>query len=96
MIKIASGIFNIDLKNSFLIGDRLTDLKAGLNAGINNLIHVKTGHGEKEIKEVKKFFENDFDSERKNKKISRVSFYENLNIYKDIFEKNYLKFYNCI
>ncbi len=91
MIKIASGIFNIDLKNSFLIGDRLTDLKAGLNAGVNNLIHLKTGHGEKEIKEVKKFFENDFDSERKNKKISRVSFYENLNTFKDIFEKKLLE-----
>ena len=87
MIKIATTIFNIDLQNSFLIGDRLTDLKAGLNAGIKNLIHVRTGHGEKEIKEVKKFFDNNSCSEKNTRKVSKVSCYENLSNYMDIFEK---------
>lgn len=85
MIIIAANIFKIDLNNSFLIGDRLTDIKAGLNAGINNLIHVRTGHGEKEIKEIKNFFENDFDSEKNSKKNPKISFYKNLNNYRDIF-----------
>ena len=74
MIIIAANIFKINLINSFLLGDRLTDLKAGLNAGINNLIHVRTGHGEKEIKEIKNFFENDFDSEKNSKKNLKISF----------------------
>ncbi len=30
---------------SLLIGDKLTDLQAGLNSSIKRLIHVKTGHG---------------------------------------------------
>ena len=90
MIKIATNIFKIDLKNSFLVGDRLTDLKAGLNAGIQNLIHVRTGHGEKEIKKIKKFFDDNSYLEKKTKKISKVSFYENLSNYMDIFEKNCL------
>ena len=90
MIIIAANIFKIDLHNSFLIGDRLTDLQAGLNAGINNLIHVRTGYGEKEIKEIKNFFENDFDSEKNTNKNPKISFYKNLNTYRDIFEKNYL------
>ena len=90
MIKIATTIFKIDLQNSFLIGDRLTDLKSGLNAGIKNLIHVRTGHGAKELKEIKKFFFDNSYLEKKTKKISKVSFYENLSNYMDIFEKNCL------
>ena len=90
MIKIAKTIFKIDLKNSFLIGDRLTDLKAGLNAGINNLIHVRTGYGERELEEVKKFFEDNFNLEKEVENIYKISFCENLNTYKKIFEKTYL------
>ena len=52
MILEASKEFNINLKNSFLIGDRLTDLLAAKNAGINNLIHVLTGNGNNEREKI--------------------------------------------
>lgn len=35
--------FNIDLKNSFFIGDRYTDILAGKNAGVKTVL-LKTGH----------------------------------------------------
>ena len=36
--------YNIDLKNSILIGDKLSDIYAGDTANINTLILVKSGH----------------------------------------------------
>ena len=54
MILEATKEFNINLKNSFLIGDRLTDLLAAKNAGINKLVHVLTGHGKNERDKVLK------------------------------------------
>tara|TARA_B100000212_G_C27329103_1_gene513742 strand:- start:582 stop:1256 length:675 start_codon:yes stop_codon:yes gene_type:complete len=48
----------IDIKKTILIGDRISDIEAGLNANINKLFHVKTGHGvfeRKKIMEVKSF-----------------------------------------
>ena len=56
MILEASKEFNINLKNSILIGDRLTDLLAAKNAGINKLVHVLTGHGKNERDKVLKNF----------------------------------------
>ena len=41
---------SIDLGKSFLIGDALTDLQAGINAGINNLGLVLTGRGSEQSK----------------------------------------------
>ena len=52
MIIQASLDLKINLQNSILIGDRLTDLQAGYRAGIKKLIHVMTGHGIKERDEV--------------------------------------------
>ena len=52
MIIKASQDFNIDLSKSFLVGDRLSDIQAGYKAGLMNLIHVLTGHGEDERKKV--------------------------------------------
>ena len=52
MILEAKNELNIDMNKSILIGDRMTDLEAGEKAEIKNLIHVKTGHGEKERKEI--------------------------------------------
>ena len=43
-----TNMLDLDLDNSFLIGDRLSDVEAGFNAGIKNLIHLETGHGIKE------------------------------------------------
>ncbi len=39
--------YNIDLKNSYMIGDKLSDLKCGWNAGVRKSILVKTGYGSK-------------------------------------------------
>ena len=59
MILKASEQFKINLKGSFLIGDRITDLQAGVNAGIGNVVHLLTGHGLNERKEVKKNVKNE-------------------------------------
>ena len=58
MIIQASLDLKINLQNSILIGDRLTDLQAGYRAGIKKLIHVMTGHGSKERDEVINNFKN--------------------------------------
>lgn len=58
MLFNAANYLKLDLSKSFLIGDRLSDLIAGLNAGLLNLYHVRTGHGNYEREEVKKFFKN--------------------------------------
>jgi len=60
MILLAQKELNIDLFNSVLIGDRNSDLEAGLNANIKNLIHVKTGHGESERETIKKNIKENF------------------------------------
>ena len=52
MILKASQDFNIDLSESFLIGDRFSDIQAGHKAGLKNLVHVLTGHGNDERKKV--------------------------------------------
>ncbi len=59
MIQEAALDFNIDMEKSVLIGDRLTDLIAGSKASIKKLVHVKTGHGSKEIKLIKNYFNRD-------------------------------------
>jgi D-glycero-D-manno-heptose 1,7-bisphosphate phosphatase len=37
--------FNVDLSQSFLIGDKLIDLECGWNAGVKKSILVRTGYG---------------------------------------------------
>ena len=56
MLTLAKEEYNIELKNSILIGDRLSDIRSGLNANVKNLIHVMTGHGEKERELIINFF----------------------------------------
>ena len=48
MLLAAAFDLNLDLKNSLLIGDRLSDLQAGASAGLNSLCHVLSMHGIKE------------------------------------------------
>ena len=55
MIIKAANKFQINLKDSILVGDRLSDIKAGLNAGVGNLVHVLTGHGLNEREDVYEF-----------------------------------------
>ena len=52
MILRAAKEFNLDLFNSILIGDRLSDISSGEKAGINNIYHVLTGHGVSERRKV--------------------------------------------
>ena len=55
MILSAAYKFKINLKDSILVGDRLSDLEAGLNAGVGSLVHLLTGHGLEERKYVSDF-----------------------------------------
>ena len=45
MIFEAQNDFNINLSKSILIGDRFSDIQAGLKANIQTIFHVLTGHG---------------------------------------------------
>lgn len=44
MLTRAKMKYDIDMKNSLLIGDKLSDINAGKNAGIKNLFLVRSGH----------------------------------------------------
>jgi len=50
----AQNDFDIDLENSWLIGDAYTDILAGVNSGIKNLILVQTGRGKKQWNNFRK------------------------------------------
>ena len=45
MIREAAERLDLDLANSVMAGDKLTDLEAGAAAGIPRLVHVGTGQG---------------------------------------------------
>lgn len=60
MLLAAASDLNIDLSRSILIGDRLSDLKAGASAGLNLLVHVLTGHGCHERFEIRRWFDSMF------------------------------------
>ena len=44
MILDAKDDFNLDLNKSILVGDKNTDIEAGINAGIKNNFLITTGH----------------------------------------------------
>lgn len=52
MLQRASVEQNIDLKNSFVIGDRCIDIQAGKKAGTTTIL-VLTGHGKEEYEKCK-------------------------------------------
>lgn len=52
MIVEGGGKNNIDLKSSFLVGDKWSDIEAGRTAGCRTIL-VKTGHGLQEYKREK-------------------------------------------
>ena len=64
MILEAVKEFNIDLKKSFLVGDRFSDLLSAKNAGLEKFVHVLTGHGEKERESVLNNFRKDYESNK--------------------------------
>ena len=86
MLIRAAEDFKIDLKNSFIVGDRLTDLQAGLRANLKFVIHVLTGHGRKErnlIKSKVVNFKDEKNSEYiqylvESQKKSKIKFIDNL------------------
>jgi len=45
MLLTAARLLNLDLANSWIVGDKLSDLAAGRNAGLRGGLHVLTGHG---------------------------------------------------
>jgi D-glycero-D-manno-heptose 1,7-bisphosphate phosphatase len=47
LLKLAASSFNIDLKNSWFVGDNTMDIKTGRNAGCRTIL-VKTGYGGKD------------------------------------------------
>lgn len=49
MLLRAKEEMNIDLKQSFIVGDKLTDIEAGERAGCRTIL-VRTGHGVEELK----------------------------------------------
>lgn len=49
MLLRAKEEMNIDLKQSFIVGDKLTDIEAGERAGCKTIM-VRTGHGAEELK----------------------------------------------
>ena len=56
MILNAKKHFKLNLKESIIVGDRLTDLIAGEKAGLKTGIHLQTGHGTDERKMVIEYF----------------------------------------
>jgi D-glycero-D-manno-heptose 1,7-bisphosphate phosphatase len=48
MLLEAADALHLDLAHSLLIGDRLSDVKAGVAAGLAEVYHVLTGHGQRE------------------------------------------------
>ena len=76
MLLNASERFNISMRNSMLIGDRLSDMIAGCTGGVNTLLHVRTGHGRDEFKKILEYCKDDFFIFKQNK--SRIYFLKNL------------------
>ena len=52
MLTRAEKELNIDLKQSFIVGDKLSDIEAGKRAGCKTIM-VRTGHGAEELKSNK-------------------------------------------
>lgn len=48
MILQAAADLNICLESSVMVGDKWVDLEAAARAGVNYLVHVRTGHGVRE------------------------------------------------
>ena len=52
LIKVAAVEHNIDLSKSYFIGDMVTDIECGKNAGLKTIL-VKTGNGKKSLDALK-------------------------------------------
>ena len=74
MFLIAKKLFNLDLKNSWMIGDKINDLKAAFSKGLKGGFLVMTGYGKEEKEKInllpKNFFAVKILSSLKNLKIT--------------------------
>jgi D-glycero-D-manno-heptose 1,7-bisphosphate phosphatase len=50
MLLDAAGRMGLNLNESWMVGDKICDLEAGLSAGVGAAVHVETGYG-KELRE---------------------------------------------
>ena len=86
MLFQAAKDYCIDLDSSILIGDRKTDLDAGVNAGIKKLVHVLTGHGKSERERIVSKIDEDGNYINSNQK-AKLFLVPTLNSYKKILIK---------
>ena len=54
LLKKAARDFGLDLSSSYIVGDKLSDVGTGMNAGLKESILVLTGIGKKEFLKAKK------------------------------------------
>lgn len=59
MIQRAAQALTLDLASSIMVGDQVTDLRAGATAGVGTLVHVLTGHGTRDRTLAKAAFTDD-------------------------------------
>ena len=85
MLKQAAIDFSINLNSSILIGDRKSDLDAGINAGIGNLVHVETGHGKSERKIIEPEIDQNGNYNASNKKAKLLLLKNLTNFNKEFF-----------
>ncbi|MEO6694089.1 MAG: HAD family hydrolase [Ignavibacteria bacterium] len=52
MIHKAKAKYNIELQESFLVGDSLSDMQCAVNAGVKNIL-VETGYGKRDLENCK-------------------------------------------
>jgi len=85
MLKQAAIDFSINLNSSILIGDRKSDLDAGINAGIGKLVHVETGHGKSERKIIEPEIDQNGNYNASNKKAKLLLLKNLTNFNKEFF-----------
>jgi D-glycero-D-manno-heptose 1,7-bisphosphate phosphatase len=56
MLLEAATELNLDLSRSWMVGDKPSDIEAGLEAGVRKVFHVLTGYGDQTRHEVKEAF----------------------------------------
>ncbi len=55
MLLHAAEVLDLDLSRSVMAGDHLTDMQAGAAAGVDTLVHLRTGHGRRLRPDVETF-----------------------------------------
>ena len=55
MLRMAETSLSLGIADSIMVGDQLTDLQAGLAAGVAKVVHVRTGHGAQARSSVEAF-----------------------------------------